>query len=64
MNRKSKDFSPRALLWLEVNHPKAAAVYAPSKSAPGLRIKRGNKGPLRFRGILLQNTGIRLGKAT
>ena len=64
MNRKFKDFSPRALLWLKVNHPKAAAVYTPSKSAPVLRTTRGNKGPLRFQGILLQNMGTGLGKAT
>lgn len=46
MNRKFKDFSPRALLGLEVNLLKSEAVYRLYKSAPGLRITYRNKGHL------------------
>lgn len=46
MNRKFKDFSPRALLWLEVNLLKSIDVYIIWKSAPGIGVTYGDKGRL------------------
>lgn len=36
MNRKFKDFSPRALLWLEVNLLESGGAYGPWEAAPGI----------------------------
>lgn len=38
MNRKFKDFSPRALLWLEVDLQESGGAYRPRD--PGIRIRK------------------------
>lgn len=63
MNRKFKDFSPRAVLWLGLSLLESIEVYMLQKSAPGTRITHGNKGHLPFQGTVLQNMGISLRKA-